>query len=434
MARRLATAPAPVVGGVIGLMVLVVLHVVRGVEYWNFSEGVYAFTARLLLDGHDVYGDVVAAQPPVMLLAGAGILAVSDTIEGLRAGVALLQLAGGVLAALTAARLGASRAWVVATPALAMLLPWAVHEHGALTPEPIGLPLLLGAGLAAARPGHAARVAGVLLAVAAFTKVTFLLPAVAVTLVARDRAVVARWLVGALVVQAALWTALFGGGMWGDAVVAQSESAIRSVRYMVEVLSQSLWSLLGLLGGVAWLLCAWRRERRSSTPAVDADQRRVSVTLAIAMLLTSATMLKDGTGLNVLVPVETALLPLAVAGFALAWRTASRPAVRVVVVTLALLGPAQSMALLAGPEDPVGFLRPFSGTAWARLLSSDEVRAQATIARACPPGAPYSGQPFVAFVAERPMPADQPDLFITARAEHHRDVYARMLAVAPRCP
>ena len=43
MARRNALAA----GTLIGALVLVALHLWRGIEYWNYSEGVYAYTSRL---------------------------------------------------------------------------------------------------------------------------------------------------------------------------------------------------------------------------------------------------------------------------------------------------------------------------------------------------------------------------------------------------
>ncbi len=58
----------------------------------------------------------------------------------------------------------------------------------------------------------------------------------------------------------------------------------------------------------------------------------------------------------------------------------------------------------------------------------------AAAARACPPGVPYSGQAFVAFVARRPMPGDQPDTFIVQTAETHRELLRRVTADARRCP
>ena len=460
MSDRLRRTPAAAIGAVLGLVVLAVLHVAHGRSYWSFSEGVYALTSRLLLDGHDLYGDVVVAQPPVLFVVGAGFLGISDTIEGLRLLVGLLQLAGGVLAAVTLARLGAGRAWVALAPLLALLMPWAVHEHGALTPETVAVPLLMGAGLLVARR-RGAPWAGVLLGLAVFTKFTFLLPAAALVLVAADRPRTLRWTVGAIVVQAGLWTALFGGSLWGDTIVAQSESGTRTVRYLAEVLVQGGWNLLGPLAGCALLAAAWWRGRsrdgagaderpadgraRDATAAEgatpdrsvltpDPAQLRASVALAAAMLLTTGTMLKEGTAVNVLVPVEVALLPVGLLGLAVAWRTTARPAWRAGLVALAFLPLAQSGALLAAPTDPVGFLRPFSADAWARVLSHDEVDAEVARARGCPAGAPYGGWPYLAFVADRPMPDNQPDLFITWRVPYHHATLARMQADGPPCP
>jgi len=134
---------------------LVALHVWRDLDYWNYSEGVYALTSRLLLDGNDLYGDVVVAQPPVMFLAGGALLAVDDSITWLRLGMGAVQALTAALAAVAVWRLtGKALAAALAAP-LAMLTPWAAHEHGLLTPELVGAPLLVGGALLAARPGRA---------------------------------------------------------------------------------------------------------------------------------------------------------------------------------------------------------------------------------------------------------------------------------------
>jgi hypothetical protein len=46
----------------------------------------------------------------------------------------------------------------------------------------------------------------------------------------------------------------------------------------------------------------------------------------------------------------------------------------------------------------------------------------------------YGGPPFLAFLAERPMPDDQPDQFLPSRSDALKDVQARIDAVQPRCP
>ena len=83
MTRRNALAA----GTLVGALVLVALHLWRGIEYWNYSEGVYAYTSRMLLHGGDLYGHVVVAQPPWQFLFGAAALAIHDTLPFLRLAV-----------------------------------------------------------------------------------------------------------------------------------------------------------------------------------------------------------------------------------------------------------------------------------------------------------------------------------------------------------
>ena len=95
MTRRNALAA----GTLLGALVLVALHAWRGIEYWNYSEGVYAYTSRLFLDGGDLYGHIVVAQPPWQFFFGAGALAIDDSLTFLRLAVGIAQLGAGVLAA-----------------------------------------------------------------------------------------------------------------------------------------------------------------------------------------------------------------------------------------------------------------------------------------------------------------------------------------------
>ena len=83
MSRRNALAA----GTLLGALVLVALHFQRGIEYWNYSEGVYAYTSRLFLDGGDLYGHIVVAQPPWQFFFGAGALAIHDSLTFLRLAV-----------------------------------------------------------------------------------------------------------------------------------------------------------------------------------------------------------------------------------------------------------------------------------------------------------------------------------------------------------
>src|SRR3954453_9125563 len=86
-------------GTLLGALVLAALHLWRGIEYWNPSEGVYAYTSRLFLRGVDLYVLTVAAQPPWQCLVGADALAIHDSLTFLRLAVGCVQLVGGLVAA-----------------------------------------------------------------------------------------------------------------------------------------------------------------------------------------------------------------------------------------------------------------------------------------------------------------------------------------------
>jgi NAD(P)-dependent dehydrogenase (short-subunit alcohol dehydrogenase family) len=66
---------------------------------------------------------------------------------------------------------------------------------------------------------------------------------------------------------------------------------------------------------------------------------------------------------------------------------------------------------------------------------SDETQVEAAVAKAeaCPPGVVYAGPPFIAFLADRRMPDDQPDQFLPSRSTHLADVQKRIDAAQPRC-
>src|SRR4051795_3231899 len=92
-------------GTLLGALVLVALHAWRGIEYWNYSEGVYALTSRQWLDGAGLYGHMVVAQPPWQFLFGAAVLEVHDSMTFLRLAVGMAQLGAGVLCGVAVWRL-----------------------------------------------------------------------------------------------------------------------------------------------------------------------------------------------------------------------------------------------------------------------------------------------------------------------------------------
>jgi hypothetical protein len=419
---------APALAGLaLAVAALAALHAARGLDYWNYSEGVYALTARLLAEGRDVYGDVVAAQPPWQFLAGAGLLSLEDSLPFLRAALGLVQVATGVLGAAAVWRLTASRAATAAAVPLALLTPWAVHEHGTLTPELLVAPLLLGAVLLGTSPRWSP-LAGVLVALTPFVKLPFVLAVpVVVALSARPHRT-AAWAAGALVAQAAVFLAVFGGGRWEDTVVAQLSSGRRGPRLIGEIWAQAAWNLAGLLP-LAVVAVVRRDELR------EPGLLRALAGLAVAVLATLVTVAKEGTSLNVLVPVEAVLLPLALSGAVLLLRAGASLAARAGAVAAVAFTLAQSASLLASTPTAAPFVHPFASRgAWGQTAPEAEVERQAAAARRCPPGVPFSGHPLIAFVADRPMPAGQPDQYLPFHSTALADVRARVEADVPRCP
>ncbi len=419
-------------GAAVAVVLSVVLTLLRGDALWGQSDGVYAYTARLLLHGDDLYGRLVAAQPPITLYAGVPALAVSDTIGAVHLWMGLLQVAGGVGAAVAARRLTGSSWCTGLAPVLAVGLPWAVNQHGVFLPELVGLPLLLGGAAAAARRGSAP-VAGVLLALAVFVKLPFALPALAVALVAADRRRTLGWLVGVVVLQVVAYTLLFGTDLWEQTLLAQGQSGLHAWGALPGTVIQSVWTLLGVLVAAGLLLV-----HRDAWPA-DRAQLRTTVALAAGAGATWVTSLKVGTSLYVLVPFEVAMVPLALAGAAAAWhrRGEARPLARVgrlTLVVVVVLTVAQSAAVLVPPHDAFPWTRPGTARSYGPIAREDAVeRTVRAIRSSCPPDARYGGLAYYAFLADRPMPDAQPDTFLTAKSARLRDVLARMRADGPVC-
>lgn len=416
---------AALFGGILGLLTLLAVHLVERGSYWDYSEGVYALTAELWLRGADLYGHVVAAQPPGVFVVGAGLLAIHDSLDWLRLGVGALQLGAGLIAASIVWRLTGRRLAAVATPAAMLLTPWALHEHGALLPELVALPLLLAALRWSVEPRRAVAF-GVACGLLPLIKLPLVVAAVVLLALCarRRRSLVAA---AATLLAGVLASAALGGeGLWREVVYAQTQSGHRSLSALAGFWAQGGWNLLGLLvaGAIAWGL-----------RARSADPRLLGITaaLGLGMLITFATNLKQGTSLNIVVPVEAVLVPLALAGVALAASEGARLGNRRLLGAVAGLALTfvQAGSLLTSPTHPVPFLRPGSRPAWAVTETAAELRATVVQARACRPGLAFGGPPLVAMLAGRRMPDDQPDQFIT-RSPTLRAVRAAMAAV-PSC-
>lgn len=394
----------------------------RGAAFWSTSDGVYALSARALLDGSDLYGDMAAAQPPGTYVVGAALLAAGDSLTALRAGLSLAPLLVALLVALAVLRLTGRRGLAAGAGLLAPLTPVMLHEHALLTPETLGAPLLLAVSIAAARAGGAPA-AGLLAALTLTVKLSFAVPALAVLLAGAAPRRGVAWLAGAGALLAAVATAIWGGALWEGIVVAQGQSGATTPRNLAGLLAQEAWNALPLVAGAAIALAL---RRRAQDPAL----LRTLAAAAAGGLVLGLSVVKQGSYVNVVQVAEPPLLALA-AGAA-AWAT-GRGARAVLLAAGALLA-AQSASLLLDPADPRPATRPLAASGPRRLLAEDAVAAAAARARACPAGAPYPGIPFVAFVAHRPPPGGQPDPFIL-NAPANRGFAARYVAALARaCP
>lgn len=417
---------------VAGAAILALLHIWRGESYWLFSEGVYLGTARVVADGATLYTEVAAAQPPTIFYLGAGLLELSDSLLFVRGALALFALAVGAMVALIVARLTGRPGVALAAGLAALLTPWTIREHATLTPDPLAAAPLLAAALLAARPGRGAGVlAGVLAALGASLKLAYLLPAAAVAIAARRRGAYAAGALALAALTAIPSLAVWGGAIWENVVGAQGDTGFQ-FRALPGQVAQTLWNLgpLLALAGLAYLA-----RHRARDPAL----LRTTTALLLGSLALTGFFVKDGTYLNQLAAIEPVALALAVCGVVWFLEDRSLLASRRRLGAVAVAGACafvavQSATLLALPESPYGFGNPFLSRAPGHELSEREVELAAEVARRCPPGVPYSGSPFIAFVADRPFPAGQPDRFIVREAAVHAELREELLGAGPLCP
>lgn len=402
----------------------------QGETYWLYSEGVYLATARSVAGGAQLYEQVAAAQPPPIFYIGAGLLEISGSLLFVRAALSLVSVVTGGLVALSVWRLTGRRAAAALAGVASLLMPWTLREHATLTPEPLATPLLLGAALLAARSRLAA-IAGAVATLAVTLKLAFALPAVAVGVAAVRRT---RFFVAAAavcLVLAGAFLAVWGRPLIDNLVVAQGQAGFQP-EILPGLYAQAIWNLAPLVALAALALLARDRAR-------DAALLRTLVALLAGSLALVVTFVKDGSYLNVLAVIEPAAVPLAAAGLVWlvegrSWPGRGRRFVPLAAFASCVFVAAQSLGVLLSPANPIVFGNPFLSRPPGQELSDEGVRQAAARARACPPGVPYSGSPFVAFVAGRQLPADQPDQFIVAKAATHFDLQERIIRARPGCP
>jgi hypothetical protein len=407
---------------------LVLLAVWQRNGYWDFSDGVYAESAREFLHGLVPYRDFAAAQPPLVYLVGVVLLAFHDGLASLRAGMALADLVTASLAGMCVWRLTGLRAVAIVTALLSPLLPISLHEHALLVPETLAAPLLLGGVLLCGRRGRAG-VGGILLATAAAAKLAFALPALAIALSTRQRREATLSLILAGVVFAIASFAAFGIAVWREAVHAQLQVGRAPLHYAGGLVAQGVWSELPLFipaAAGAWLV--WTHRERP----LNMELMRALLAAALAGLLLVFTVFKDGSWINVLAVAEPPLLVLAAAGTV--WSARRSRAAAIAVGLLGALLVAQIVSLLVDPANAPIAQRPGARKALVWTAGPDTVNLTVNVARVGPPTRAYSGDPYYAFLSHRRMPGNQPDLFMLAHAPIDATFARRAAADQPRWP
>ena len=410
-----------------GAALLVALRAWQGDAYWSYSDGVYALSARLLLHGHDLYRELAAAQPPPMFYAGALLLAIRDSLDALRIGLGIVDLATGALVLAATWRLTACRAPAVVAGLLALFTPLALHDHALLTPETLAAPLVMAAALLAARPGRAAAAGGALGALAAACKLAYVLPAIGIAVAVRRRGYAAGLPAAAAAMTLAALVA-FGQPLVRGTVMAQAQTGLAGLGDVAGLWAQATWNLLPFAVPAVAAIALRSRAR-------DEALLRALLGALGGALLVLGTLLKQGSYLNVVVVAEPPALALAAFGAVALWeRRAVAPAALAAAALGAALWAVEVGSLLASPGDPALYGRPFAASAPGWVFGASAVDRRVAAARACPPGRAYSGPPYLAFLARRRMPGDQPDQYILTQADTYRAKRDAAGRDQPRCP
>jgi hypothetical protein len=359
-------------------------------------------------------------------LVGLVLLAIHDGLSSVRAGVGLVDLITASLVGVGVWRLSGRRWLAVAAAALTPLLPVSLREHAQLIPENFAAPLLLGGALCCSRTNRV-RTGALLLALAAAFKLAFLVPALAIAVFAPARRRAVAWLAAFLALFAAASTVAFGTDVWREAVEAQLQVGRASVHYAGGLIAQGIWSEFILVIGAITALVLARAE--------DVHDRALLRTLGAACaadLLLTLTVFKRGSYVDVLAVAEPPLLVLAACGATWGWFRWRR--MRPLVAALCLLLALESISILVSPANPWAAKRPGAASGLAWTAGPAAVDRTVNAARRCSPSAPYSGDPYYAFLADRRMPGDQPDLFMLEYARIDARFTRQAADDRARCP
>src|SRR4029077_11298773 len=187
------------------------------------------------------YRDFAVAQPPPVLLVGAALLELGDGLGTLQLGLSVLGVVTAMLVGYCVWRLY-RRLWLAALAALATpLLPLSLQSHAQLVPESLAAPLIL-AGAVLLGERSDSYLGGALLGVAAWCKLAFLAPALAIALAVPARRRAGLVVLVSFVLLCGLSIAVFGGAVWRQAVTAQLQVGTASLRYVGGLLAQAAWN------------------------------------------------------------------------------------------------------------------------------------------------------------------------------------------------
>jgi hypothetical protein len=252
-----------------------------------------------------------------------------------------------------------------------------------------------------------------------------LLIAAAPAMASVDRRRYLAGLLGTLVAGGLAGTIVFGAGLWNDTVLAPFGTGRRGMSNLAGLLAQGLWNVgvLAALVAGAIVLRADARDRRLMGCATA---------LALGACATGITLTKNGTGLYVMVGLEGAFLPLACCGAL--WLSRWRRWAAVVTAVAVILVGAQSLSLLTSPHRPRLFVRPGAPIGYAVALTDHQVRAAVAVAERCPSRLAYSGESYIAFLARRRMPGDQPDTYLIEHAPRLSAARRAAERETSRCP
>jgi 4-amino-4-deoxy-L-arabinose transferase-like glycosyltransferase len=427
--------PHLAVSGLIALVVVVLAATTRAYlqgarSYVDNGDGYYLYAAHRLAQGAVLYRDVMGTQPPLVYALGAAVFKLGGTLATLRLASAALRALCTVLVFLAGLRLFGDRLTAALAALTYALLPIGlVWDRSFDVNPPLTLMALLALWPLVHFTPRAARLAGVLAAVALFTKNLYapLLVATLAYLALRRRPLLRPYLQGVMVGLAALGAALAayaGSAGLHDAFLGQQSSPINPAWFVVSVSYVITWEGAVVLVAIVGACLCWRESRsRRLEGALALDYAPWFLGGGSAVLLAT---LKEGTFGTVFQVAEPAVALLAAYGamwavrprardhgpaaHAAAQRTARRPAVALalpaaVLVALASLASADRAALAQGNAAEV-----------ARVVAMIRAHTQ--------PGATIVAPPYYALLTGTRIPGDAADTYILAQRVRHADPWA----------